>query len=392
VDTIESIRERMPATRRNGYFNAGARGPLPQPVVDAWKGAIDEELTLGRQGPWFAAARKDASQATRAGFARALGVSSESIAIRTSTSEAMNLVLTSLRWRPGDEIVTTDSEFPSLNTALALVAKQHQVTVRVAEMPTRTGNLDAAQIAQRVIESFSGQMNGRTRLLAFSHVLYNSGLMVPLEALCRLAHAHNAQVLCDAAQSLGAVAIDVPRSEVDYYAFPGQKWLCGPEGIGGLYIRPDRLDDLDLVPTRTATEIDFAGRFEPRKGALRFESASFDYPRMRAMAAALDWFFAIGPDFIFERNHALAHRFVDGLQAVSGTTLISPPGFANLVGFRLAGWKDSEAVAALRDKGFLVRRVPGSILRFAFGYYNLEDEVDALLQVTADLARRPITV
>jgi L-cysteine/cystine lyase len=388
VETIDNIRQRMPSTRKNGFFNTGARGPMPQPVVDAWKQSVDDEFTLGRQGPWYGEARSESRKKMRQGFARVLGAAPESIAVTTSTTEAMNTVLSGINWQKGDEVVTTDCEFPSLNTALALLAKRFGVTVRVAVMPTRAENLDAEAVERTVVERFAAEINPNTRLLAFSHVLYISGLKLPLDAICQLAGDNNVAVLCDAAQSVGASPVDVTASKVDYYAFPGQKWLCGPEGIGGLYVAPHRLEDLNLMATRTAAEMDFSGHFEPRAGALRFEAAAFDLPRLRAMAAALDWFFELGPDFIFERNHALARRFVTGLQAIPATTVISPEGYASLVGFDLAGWKDTEAVAALRDRGFLIRRVPGNLLRISFGYFNLEQEVDALLNAVEDLATR----
>ena len=384
--SVDDIRSRMPAIQVNTYFNTGSRGPLSEPVVNVWKQSLEEEFTRGRQGPWYSKARNEARQNLRQGFARVLGTNPETLAITTSTTEAMNTVLTNLTWNTGDEIVTTDSEFPSLNTTLSLLAKRFGVIVRVVIMPTAAERFDASLVERAVLERFEAQISDRTRLLVFSHVLYNSGLRLPLDAICRLAGNHNFSVLCDAAQSIGTLPLNLTASNVDYYAFPGQKWLCGPEGIGGLYVAPQRLADLNLVSTRTAEEIDLSGRFVPRSGALRFEAASFDLPRLRAMGAALNWFFELGPEFIFDRNHTLARRFVQGLEAIPGTSVVSPEGFVSLVGFHMADWHDTDAVTKLRDMGFLIRRVPGNILRSSFGYFNLEQEVDDLLQAVKELA------
>lgn len=383
---IDNIRQRMPATRENAFFNTGSRGPLPEPVIDAWKLSLEKEFLLGRQGPWYAQERTEARQSTRQGFARVLGAAPESIALTSSTTEAMNTVLASLPWREGDEIVTTNFEFPSLNTALALLAKRFGVIVRVANMPTRADRFDAEEVEGAIVERFEAEITAKTKLLAFSHVLYISGLKLPLDAICRFAGDRNIAILCDAAQSVGTLPLNLTASKVDYYAFPGQKWLCGPEGIGGLYVAPHRLADLELIPTRTAEEINFSGRFVPRPGALRLEAASFDLPRLRAMDAALDWFFDTGPNFIFARNHALARRFVNRLEDIPATRVISPEGYTSLVGFELAGWRNTDAVAKLRDMGFLVRRVPGNILRISFGYFNLESEVDDLIRAVEELA------
>lgn len=75
-----------------------------------------------------------------------------------------------------------------------------------------------------------------------------------------------------------------------------------------------------------------------------------------------------------------------GLDAIPAANLVSPEGYVSLVGFDLAGWRDTDAVARLRDKGFLVRRVPGNLLRISFGYFNLEQEVDDLLRAVEELA------
>ena len=379
VSEVADIRRKMPILEDIAYFNTGSRGPLSEPVVRAWREALEQEFVLGRQGPWYADARKQARRDLRQGYARLLSVEPATIAITGSTSESMNTVLMAHDWRDGDEIVTTDSEFPSLVTPLSLLAHRFGVVVRVARMPIHADGLSPDQVQREVVDRLAAQINSRTRLLALSHVLYNSGLVLPLKEVTALAHQHGATVMFDGAQSFAAIPIDLAAAGTDYYAFPAQKWLCGPEGLGGLYVASHRLDELLPVSTRTAPTAKLSGDFVPHEGALRYEAASFDLPRLRAATAALEHFGALAPDFAFVRNHALARRFYDGLEAKSYARLVSPHGFASLIGFELTEWNDRAAVARLRELGFAIRRVPCNVLRISFGYFNLESEVDRLL-------------
>jgi L-cysteine/cystine lyase len=385
---IAAIRRDMPALDACIYLNTGSRGPMARPVVDAWSHGISEEFERGRQGPWYADARKGARKALRQGLADILSVPTGNLAITTSTSDAMAIILMAHRWQAGDEIVTTDSEFPSLITPLALLARRHGVVVRVARMPVAADGGDRAANEAAALEAIAAAMTARTRLVAVSHVIYGTGFVLPAAQLAAMVHEKGAALLLDGAQSFGAMKVSPAAEGVDYYTFPAQKWLGGPEGLGGLYIATCRLDGLELFPTRTAEIAEFDGRFVPRPGALRFEAASFDLPRLMAGAAATERFLALGPEAMFARNHLLAQRFVDGLAAIAPARRETPEGFANLVGFELQGWEDKAAVAQLRTLGYSVRRVPGNLLRISFAYFNLESEVDGLLEAVAGMAKR----
>lgn len=385
---IAAIRADMPALEACVYLNTGSRGPMARSVVDAWRAGIVDEFEKGRQGPWYADARKAARKGLRQGLADLLGVPTANLAITTSTSDAMAMVLFAHRWQAGDEIVTTDSEFPSLVTPLALLARRFGVVVRVARMPLFGQGEDASTVRAAAVAAIAAEMTARTRLVAVSHVIYSTGLVLPARELAAAVHAGGAALMLDGAQSFAALPVAPAADGVDYYTFPAQKWLGGPEGLGGLYVASERIGELDWQPTRSAEAAEYDGTFEPRPGALRFEAASFDLPRLMAGAEAAARFLRLGPDAVFARNHALARRFADGLAAIPAARRASPEGFASLIGFELDGWEDKAAVAALRDLGFSIRRVPGNLLRISFGYFNRESEVDGLLEAVASLATR----
>src|SRR5205807_5797199 len=162
----------------------------------------------------------------REGYARVLGAEVDQVALTGSTTDGVNTILSGLDLRPGDEIVTSDEEHPGLLAPLGRARRRCGVTVRAVPF---------TELAAAVSET--------TRLVACSHVSWVSGRVLDMASL----RSTGVPVLLDAAQALGAIPVDVAALGCDYYAASGQKWLCGPEGSGCLYVRSDRLDEL-VIP------------------------------------------------------------------------------------------------------------------------------------------------
>ena len=130
------------------------------------------------------------------------------------------------RSRPGDEIVTTDNEHAGLLEPLAALTRRYGVVVRVAEALQSADPLDA----------IAAQIGPRTKVVALSHVLWANGRILPLREIAEAAHAAGAPLLVDGAQGVGAIDVDPAALGADAYAGPGQKWLCGPNGVGFLWL------------------------------------------------------------------------------------------------------------------------------------------------------------
>src|SRR5437588_6279965 len=220
-----TFRSEFPVFERISYLNAGTEGPVPRGAAEAVHRRVDLEATRGRCGrPYFDELMEMASRA-RDGYAAVLGCEASQVALTGSTTDGVNTVLAGLALRPGDEIVTSDEEHPGLLAPLGRLKRQAGVTVRVAPF---------AQLVEAVTPA--------TRLVACSHVSWVSGQVVDSAALA----ATGVPVLLDAAQGIGAVAIDLDALGCAFYAASGQKWLCGPEGSGCLYVRRERLDELTV--------------------------------------------------------------------------------------------------------------------------------------------------
>jgi selenocysteine lyase/cysteine desulfurase len=339
------------------YLNAGTEGPVPRRAAEAVHRRIDAELTAGRCGrPYFTALMELAAE-LRAGYAGVLGCEVSEVALTGSTTDGINTVIAGLDLRPGDEILTTDEEHPGLLAPLGRARKRHGVSVRV---------IPFAELA--------GEVSRSTRLVACSHVSWVSGRVADVDALS----ATGVPLLLDAAQAIGAVPIDVHSLGCDFYAGSGQKWLCGPEGSGCLYVRAERLDEL-LVPWpgySSLADPAQALEFEPAEGAARLDHGFPAGLRTASALASLQVLGDAGWEWVHERGATLAALLAERL-AERGLE-VGPRGRSTLVSWK-AGDPQAE-VERLAEHRYIVRSIPAfGLVRASVGAWTSEEELDGLV-------------
>ncbi len=375
TDKISLVREAMPVTQNKIYLNAGTSGPLSRVAVEVMKQSDTLDLIEGRGHMNSFLAFRQSVADLRQAFADLVKARPEEIALTHHTTEGMNIVAHGLTWQPGDEIITTTMEHEGGLLPLYALRQRHGVLVKVLEL-----NPD------NIVDQMEAAITPRTRLLAFSHVAWNTGLRLPMAEIAAMGHRHHVLSLVDAAQSIGAVPVDLPASGVDFYAMPGQKWLCGPEGIGALYVRQDRLSLVapTFVGFSTLENIgmyDFLGYFLPAHSARRYEVGTVYRPGFKAMVAHLAWLGdTVGWDWIYARIAQVAGYAYETLTNLSGVTVLTPSGPpAGLITFSLAGYDPARVMIALAQEGIILRFLHHPYaLRISTGFYNTEEEIDRL--------------
>ncbi len=385
---IAAIRKLIPATQKVMYLNTGWSGPSPQPVIDAIVSAVQHENDEGPTTPPIAEANRAARPKAREAFAGFLGVTAEAITLTGNTTHGLNLVLSGMTWRAGDELITTDLEHGSGFVPAYNLRERYGVAVRIVSL----GPLDGVDA---IVGKLEAAITARTRLIVLSHIMYTTGLLMPLHDINRMAHAHGVQVLVDGAQTFGQLPLDLDGLECDYYAGPGHKWLLGPEGTGALYVRKELLPSLQpaAVSSHAALSYDNAGHFEPASASSeKFELTSSNVPMLHGVMAAIDFLQGIGMLAIQERWQGLTERLRQRLAEAPGVAVTSPPAgptACGLVTFTVAGWEPRPLVAALweREK-VVIRAVPFPAgVRASVDFFNTEDEMDQLAGVVATLAQ-----
>ena len=283
----------------------------------------------------------------------------------------MNLVLGGLAYAQGDEIVTTDNEHAGLLEPLAALTRRYGVELRVAEALRNADPLDA-------IASLIGP---RTRVVALSHVLWANGRVLPMREISEAAHAAGAVVLADGAQGAGALDVDPAALGVDAYGGPGQKWLCGPNGAGFLWVAEGFEERFEVAAPSYYTR-DFKSEGAPFwPGARRHDGASLSIGALAGLAAAV----AFRRELVgwaegAAQMAAVRARCVELLAGVPGVTLqAESEGAAPLVAFTVAGRSAEEVVAALEKDGVFGRYLPGlDWVRVSLGYWVSDGDLERL--------------
>ncbi len=351
-----SFRSQFPVFERLSHLNAGTEGPLPRRAAEAVHARIDRELARGRCGHQYFEELMELASRLRASYAGLLGCDDTEVALTGSTTDGINTVLGGLDLHGGDEVVTSDEEHPGLQAPLGRARRRFGIEVKVVPF---------TEVAAAVSPS--------TRLIACSHVSWVSGRVADVRALT----ATGVPVLLDAAQALGAVPVDVRALGCDFYAASGQKWLCGPEGSGCLFVRQDRLDEL-VVPWPgygSLADPAQALEFEPAEGVKRLDHGFSPGMRSTAALASLEVLAEAGWDWIHERAASLAASLADRLTELG--LEVGPRGRSTLISWKAADPQGE--VERLAAQGFVVRSIPAfGLVRASAGAWSSESELEGL--------------
>ncbi len=357
---MHDLRSQFPVLERLAYLNAGTNGPVPRRAIEAAEASLRRQAEEGRSGMAFFEEMTRRGDELRGRAAALLGAGQGEVALTGSTTDGVNAALNALDLEPGDELLTSDEEHPGVLAPLG-AARARGMTVRqapFAELPDAVGP--------------------DTRAVVCSHVSWITGKVVDAPALA----ASGALVLLDGAQGLGAVPVDVKALGCDFYAASGQKWLCGPNGIGYLYARADRVGDLRAPwPGWQVLEDPHDPLDSPlHPDARRLGTCFPAHHQVEWAHAALDVLEEPG----IERVQARAAELAAGLVARLSErgVEVAPRGPSTLVSFAVDD--QSATLERVLAAGFVLRDLPGtSYLRASVGGWTTDEELDRLTGIVA---------
>lgn len=363
----------------NGYW-----GVMARPVFDAYQAHLEHVNTEGAY--YIRTSYPQDLEAARARVATALGANVEEIAFTRGATESMQALIGGYhRLKPGDAVLYGDLDYQGMQYAMNWLVARRGVRVVKITMPEPA-------TTERLLDTYAAALdaNKDVRLMLLMHCSHKTGLVFPVTELVALARARGVDVLVDAAQSWGQVPLNVGSLGADFVGFTLQKWIGGPIGLGAVYIKKERLPDIDRM---------MADEDQPSDSVLsRVHSGTVNFAAVLTAPAALDFHDRVGPANKAARLRYLRDRWVKAVRGVAGVEVLTPdePGrAAGITSFRLNGTTtehNQRLVETLRDRYglFTARRTGiarGDCVRVTPAIYNGIADVDRLTAAIIELAR-----
>jgi len=384
---LDRARRETPACVRHAHLNNAGAALLPAPVVDAVRGHLDAEVELG--GYEAAELAGDAHDRARSSIASLVGAGPDEIALTDSATRAWVSAFTAIRFRPGDRIVTSSSEYAS--NAIAYLQAAERDGVEIVTVPNDPAGAISIDDLRRVLDE-------RVRLVSVTHVPTSSGLVNDVAAVGAIVADTDALYLVDACQSVGQMPIDVSAIGCHLLSATGRKYLRAPRGTGFLYVDRRRLDDLrpraaDLHSASWTGE----GTYELAPDARRFELWEHNIAGVLGLGAAADYARGWGIDDTYARITLLADDLRGRLADVAGVTVRDVGSErCGIVTFTVEGRSAADVTRAVRDhrvhiwhveaqasRSDMTERGLAEVNRASVHYYNTAAELDALCAALA---------
>jgi cysteine desulfurase / selenocysteine lyase len=376
--TLDAYRREFPITQNYIYLDHAGISPISLRVKDA----VEKFLLEAAGGAAFHYSTwVQRIVDVRRACAQLVASDPDEIAFIKSTSHGLALVAEGLDWKPGDNLLVYEKEFPS-NLFPWLNLRRKGVEIRY--IPSQNNRLQVRDIKRL--------MDARTRLLAISSVQFTTGFRSDLRTVGELCRSKNVLFCVDAIQSLGVIPMDVQAFKIDFLSADAHKWLLGPEGVGLFYCRKELTELLSppLVGWKSVQN-EFAFEqpdFRLKTSALRFEEGSLNLLGIFGLGAAIDLLLEIGIASVETRVLDLGELIIQEAEK-RGYTILTPKARKERGGnITFAGPFDPLQVKdALRNRNIMIN-VRGGGLRVSPHYYNSEEDILKLFTSIDDILVR----
>lgn len=362
------------------YLNHAAVSPWPRRSCEAVKAYADENLRFGaRDYPLWERRERQLRQKLQ----KLINAPSEDdIALVKNTSEAISLIASGLEWKAGDNIVSTNLEFPS-NRIPWEALQSSGVEFREADV-LRSMEMSPEEAIMQAVDE-------RTRLVTVSSIQFSNGLALDLERLGEFCSARGVLFAIDAIQSIGARQFDVQAYRADFVMADGHKWMLGPEGLGVFFSTPKAREGLRLHQFgwhMVEKPGDYDSRtWAPAQSARRFECGSPNNLGIVALSASLDLLLEVGMPTIEKRLMQRSEYLRMRIANRTSLDLLTPAGRhgqSGITTFSCRNRDNHEVLQGLKANG-VVCSVRGGGLRFSPHFYTPFEQIDCAFDLVCKL-------
>lgn len=313
------------------------------------------------------------------------------VVFTANATEALNIAISGIL-RPGDHVITTSCEHNSVLRPLYRMEAERGVELSFVPADAQ-GRVD--------YEDFERLMCPNTRAIVCTHASNLTGNILDMTRIGEIAHRHGALLIADASQTAGAIPIDMEAMLISVLCFTGHKGLMGPQGVGGLCIRPG----VEIAPWKVGgSGVHSYDKQQPAEYPTRLEAGTLNGHGIAGLSAALDFINEVGLDAIEKKEHMLMDRFFQAVSAMEGVTVYGDFTQARrsaIVSLNIRDY-DSAAVSDELSETYGIATRPGAhcaprmhqalgtmdqgAVRFSFSWFNTEEDVDAAIQAVQELA------
>lgn len=382
---IKRARKETLACDKIVHFNNAGASLMPTPVSEALHSYLKSEENIG--GYETAALYSKKLDKVYSLASKLLNCSSDEIAFVENATRAWQLAFYSFKFKSGDKILTTLSEYGS--NVIAYIQQAKRFNIEVIFVPNDIyGQID--------IKALSNLIDDKVKLISISHIPTGGGLVNPAKKVGEIAKAAGIPFLLDACQSVGQIPIDVKEIGCDILCITGRKYLRGPRGTGLLYISKILLEQLEPpILDQHASELISPTEYIIRKDAKRFENWEQNFASKMALGVAIEYTLSWGMEAIGKRVYHLANIFRAKLSKIDGITLtddgIEKCGIVTFMckyldptQIKILMAKHKINVSTPKGSGSLVSfqsRGLTEVVRASVHYFNTEDEINYFIEL-----------
>ena len=373
--------------------NAATTLRKPPQVVEAVANAMTHMGNASRGAHGSALEASRTVYETRVKLAKLLGCPrADHVVLTANSTEALNIAIAGTL-HAGDHAITTECEHNSVLRPLYRLEEERGVALDIVPADRR-GCVDYGD--------FERLMRPETRAVVCTHASNLTGNMLDVARVARIAHAHGAILIVDASQTVGAHPVDMAGLGADVLCFTGHKGLMGPQGTGGLCIRPG----VEIDPWKVGgSGVHSYDRHQPHEYPTRLEAGTLNGHGVAGLGAAVDFLNEVGVENVERHERELCDRFYQGVRGIEGVTLygdLEQGRRGAIVALNVRDY-DSSAVSDELSEGYGIATRPGAhcaplmhkalgtvdrgAVRFSFSWYTTEEEVDAAVAAVAEIAR-----
>ncbi len=374
--------------------NAATTLIKPPEVIDAVVSALTGMGNAARGAHGSALSASRAIHETRVKLAKLFGCArADHVAFAANATESLNAVLFGTV-DPGDHVITTDLEHNSVLRPLYRLESEQRVALSFVPADVQ-GNVDCAD--------FERLIRPETKAIVCTHASNLTGNLLDIARIGEIARRNKLLFIVDAAQTAGAIPIDMEKMQIDILCFTGHKGLMGPQGTGGLCVR----EGVEVRPWKVGgSGVHSYEKAQPIEYPTRLEAGTLNGHGIAGLSAALDSIDRIGVDAIERKEARLTRRFYEGVSHIDGVTVYGDfiaERRAPIVALNIRD-HDSGAVSDELSETYGIATRPGAhcaprmhealhtagqgAVRFSFSWFNTEEEVDAAISAVRELARQ----